>query len=197
MIRALRPDEHDEAASVLARAFFDDPMFAWFLPNERMPWLKYVMRTMVEEEAPAGASFVDADDRLRGVIVATDRGKLSLGAHVLAYARAGLMPMPRWRMTFAGLRAQAQMDRSRPKGRHWYVHALGVDPAAQGRGVGAALLRIILERADSSGTLAHLETTKPENRAYYRRFGFEVVSEHVVARGAPPMWIMQRAPARS
>lgn len=52
---------------------------------------------------------------------------------------------------------------------------LAVDPAAQGRGVGAALLRWVLEESRSRGKLAVVCSSLPEMRAahrVYERLGF-------------------------
>ena len=57
-----------------------------------------------------------------------------------------------------------------------------------------AIIMPTLEQADRDGLPVYLETTKEANLVYYRRFGFEVVEELTVARGAPPVWTMLRPP---
>jgi GNAT superfamily N-acetyltransferase len=70
---------------------------------------------------------------------------------------------------------------------------LGTDPAAQGQGVGAALLAPILARCDAEGIPAYLESSKDRNVPYYQRFGFEVTGE-IQLRGGPKVWPMWRTP---
>ena len=42
---------------------------------------------------------------------------------------------------------------------HWYLPLAGVDPPAQGRGLGSVLLRHALEICDRGGLPAYLEAT--------------------------------------
>jgi ribosomal-protein-alanine N-acetyltransferase len=57
------------------------------------------------------------------------------------------------------------------------VHTIGVDPAFQGRGVGRALLRGLLDVADAVGATVFLEvrTDNDTARALYESEGFTVV----------------------
>lgn len=71
-----------------------------------------------------------------------------------------------------GLRAEQVAQRYHPHYDHWYLYVIGASPAAQGRGVGRALLEHGLARADSAGDAAYLEATTPRSAALYRRLGF-------------------------
>lgn len=62
---------------------------------------------------------------------------------------------------------------------HWYVLVVGVDPAAQGRGIGGALLTPIIERADRDGLPCYLETAQPANIGFYQHLGFRVLRDVV------------------
>ncbi len=87
-----------------------------------------------------------------------------------------------------------QMDAHHPHDRdHWYLMAIGVSPAAQGRRLGSALLAHTLAAADAAGAPAYLEATSPRSRALYERSGFEVLAE-MRAPGGPPLWAMWRQP---
>ena len=79
-----------------------------------------------------------------------------------------------------------------PEERHVHVGPVGVEPGAQGLGVGAAMMRLLCERLDADGELAWLETDKPENVVFYRRAGFDVAIEddHL----GFPVWFMSRRP---
>jgi ribosomal-protein-alanine N-acetyltransferase len=54
------------------------------------------------------------------------------------------------------------------------VHTIGVDPGWQGKGIGKALLRALLARADAAAAPVFLEVRTDNDRAQalYRRFGF-------------------------
>jgi ribosomal protein S18 acetylase RimI-like enzyme len=87
-----------------------------------------------------------------------------------------------------------QMDELHPTDDHWYLPLIGVDPLAQGRGLGSTLMRHALKRCDADRLPAYLEATSPRNRNLYVRHGFNVV-EVIQAGTSPPLWAMLRAPA--
>ena len=76
---------------------------------------------------------------------------------------------------------------------HWYLATLGTEPAAQGRGLGTAVLTPVLEQCDRDGVAAYLECSKERNVDYYARFGFRATGELRLPRG-PRVWPMWRDP---
>lgn len=76
----------------------------------------------------------------------------------------------------------------------WYLAFIGVDVAAQGRGLGSALMKHALKRCDEDGTQAYLESSNPANISLYERHGFHVLGR-IDAGSAPPVHPMLR-PAR-
>lgn len=87
-----------------------------------------------------------------------------------------------------------QMDELHPDGDLWYLPLTGVDPVAQGRGLGSALLRHALKTCDRDALPAYLEATSPRSRKLYARHGFNV-TEIIQAGTSPPLWAMLREPA--
>jgi len=87
----------------------------------------------------------------------------------------------------------ATVERHHPHDRHLYLAVLGVDPGAQGSGVGSSLLAPGLELCDREGLAAYLETGKERNLAFYGRHGFEVTGQLTLPRG-PTVWLMRREP---
>lgn len=79
-----------------------------------------------------------------------------------------------------------------PRSPHWYLFAVGVDPALQGQGVGGALLRSGLARVDRAGTAAYLESSKTGNIPLYEHFGFGVAEVPPLPDGAPVVTPMFR-----
>ena len=86
-----------------------------------------------------------------------------------------------------------QMARYHPGEPHWYLPLIGVDPAHQGKGYGAALMAHALQQCDSDHTPAYLESTNPRNISLYQRHGFEVIGRIQVG-GSPPLTPMMRQP---
>lgn len=77
-----------------------------------------------------------------------------------------------------------------PPGPHYYLGVLGTLPAAQGKGVGAALLQAFcrVSAADPLSQGVYLETANAANLPFYRRHGFELRGEG--ALGAGGLWCL-------
>ena len=75
---------------------------------------------------------------------------------------------------------------------HWYLSAVGVDPARHGEGLGSALVRRGIERAERDGRPIYLETGTESNVRFYERLGFEVLEQSVATGLELPVWLMSR-----
>jgi GNAT superfamily N-acetyltransferase len=93
------------------------------------------------------------------------------------------------------MRALTTLESDHPETPHYYLPIVGVEPDRQGRGIGTALMRPILDRCDQTATPAYLEATTPRNRACYLRQGFEVTEEFRFPKEGPPAWRMWREPS--
>jgi GNAT superfamily N-acetyltransferase len=200
-IEPVAPDEAHVAIAMLARAFHDDPLFNFFMPDH-VQQARGLLTFM-------GAGYLDARpfDAIWGA--RTEAGKFAGAAVWLppdAYPRSPrreAMTYLRGARTFTrvgrrlakSVRLLSAADRAHHavKVPHWYLGILGVDPSCQRTGAGSALLQPVLTRCDEEGVPAYLETQKAENVPWYRRHGFEVV-EQLDVRGCPPLWTMQREP---
>jgi GNAT superfamily N-acetyltransferase len=184
----------DDIGVALARAFADDPVWRFFVPPSRADF-----------EATATKFFRhDAAARLH-------RGELWTveGAHTAALwstpgawrttlrELATMLPsaigMLRWRVPVA-LRALSAVERAHPAAEHWYLGVLGTDPDHQGQGLGSAVLQPVLERCDTEGMPAYLESSKESNLAFYGRHGFVERSAFHLPGGGPQVWPMWRDP---
>jgi ribosomal protein S18 acetylase RimI-like enzyme len=77
---------------------------------------------------------------------------------------------------------------------HWLLDQLAVEPAAQGRGIGGALIRHAIAMAEADGLPLVLETGREANLALYRKHGFEVFDEADAPGGGPRIWFLRRDP---
>jgi GNAT superfamily N-acetyltransferase len=78
---------------------------------------------------------------------------------------------------------------------HFYLRVVGVDPAAQTRGLGSSLVRPALDLADEGGVGCFLQTATRGNVSWYEQFGFEVAASYRPTRSWPDIWVMWRDPA--
>ena len=95
---------------------------------------------------------------------------------------------------FSAIRARLTLRSIRARLTFWYLLTLGVDPPRQGRGIGSALMRPVLTRADAEGLPCYLETEKERNVRFYGKHGFEVVAQGEGPAGGPAFWTMKREP---
>ena len=76
----------------------------------------------------------------------------------------------------------------------WYLAVIGVDPAYQRSGIGAALMQKMLAEIDAVGMQSYLESSNPANMSLYERHGFRTMGRIQVG-SSPPIHPMLR-PAR-
>ena len=86
-----------------------------------------------------------------------------------------------------------EMAHSHPEEPHWYLAMIGVEPNAQGRGLGGELMRHALARCDRERAVAYLESSNRRNISLYQRHGFEVMGQIRVGE-APLVVPMIRRP---
>jgi predicted N-acetyltransferase YhbS len=67
----------------------------------------------------------------------------------------------------------------------WGLGPIAVLPTAQGRGVGAALMRSTLRKIDAAMLPCFLATQDTSNVPLYEHFGFQLVREDVIAETVP------------
>lgn len=194
----LVPERLGEAAAVLARAFHGSPNFVDLFPDVRVRArvLPRVFAAGCRDALRAGR--VDAAVR-DGAVVGVAVWLPPHGFPLTAGRQLRLLPDTLRVLALAPgavgrlTRFDAALARHHPDQPYWYLEAVGVDPAAQGAGIGTALLRPGLERADRAGLRCYLETATEANVAWYRRLGFVVVEQRVtLVPGGPPNWTMLR-----
>jgi GNAT superfamily N-acetyltransferase len=76
----------------------------------------------------------------------------------------------------------------------WYLSIAGIDPAAQGRGLGAAVLAPGLAAVDAARALCFLETYNERSLPFYARLGFVVAGRYAEAVTGCDYWLMVRKP---
>jgi GNAT superfamily N-acetyltransferase len=196
--RLTAADELPSVAAVLARAFEDDPLWTWTLGR------------------PDGA---DRRKRLARFFFAM--GERMHARHQLVYTAGDFAgaavwaPPGQWRHRFSDearvapavigafglrvvrlLRLLVRVERAHLREPHYYLFAIGADPALQGRGVGSALLRPMLARCDAERMPAYLESSNPANVPFYKRHGFQTTGEIQFTDG-PLLTLMRRPPSVS
>jgi ribosomal protein S18 acetylase RimI-like enzyme len=183
-------------AVLLARAFHDDPMMAWVVPDPaaRPRALAAFFAANLSDALRHGRVDTSPAGDAAAIWLAPGAFRMSVwrmlrSGHALLPFRMGAAP---WRR-LQRLNAYALMQHARTvAGPHWYLYGVGVEPGSRGRGVGTALLRPALERADHARLPCYLETSNPRTLPLYERLGFRVAIPGRVPPDGPPYWALLR-----
>lgn len=195
-VRPARRNDVPDLAQVLGRAFREDPVFRWLVPDphRRATALPGFFSAIARHHHLAGG----------GVEVALSDSGVAAAAlwdppgRWLQQPREQIPMLPAVVRLFRGRLGAAralseQMKAAHPEEPHWYLAMIGSDTAVRGGGFGTALMRSRLDRCDAEGAPAYLESSNPDNVPYYLRFGFEVTGEIPLPDG-PSLWPMWRQP---
>jgi GNAT superfamily N-acetyltransferase len=184
----------------LSRAFVDDPMTTWVLgiddADERVAaGATGFFRPALTAGIRRGHCYVATDDS--GAIVGgtiwsppdvamlteAEGAEFGMGVHLVAGEAAVE------RLIALGGLVGERHPHDRP---HFYLFIIGA--AEHGRGVGADLLRPVLQRCDADGLPAYLESSNARNVGFYERHGFRVEWEASPTDDGPVMRGMWRDP---
>lgn len=193
-IAPLRRDHLPSAARALAGAFHTDPMMDYLMPDDRRR----------ARALPLYFASVLRQAGRKGVIEVAARGGVAAAA--IVSMPPGTYPLPLlpqiqelrtilasgWTAALRNFRDLPAIEGAHPEFPFWYVMYLGVSPSLQRSGLGSALLGRTIDRADAQRLPVYLVTMKPENLAYYARFGFAVRQELRLGRSGPATWTLLR-----
>jgi ribosomal protein S18 acetylase RimI-like enzyme len=190
-IRSAASDEIPRAVAAIVAAFLTDPpaRFAWPSPHDYLSAMPVATGEFAGSCFQHGTAYVSTD--FCGAALWLPPGVEPNGQALEKVFRDTAKPehMDDLLATFE------KMEQSHPREAHWYLPQIGVDPNAQGKGIGAALMRHALARCDQERSLAYLEASKPQNIPFYQRHGFEVMGQIQVG-SAPLVTPMLRKPRR-
>lgn len=185
-----------QAAVTLARAFQDDPLMSFLVPDpvkrsETLPWF---LGTTIRYCLAYGE--VHATPRLEAVACWLTPGNTRVTNARVFRTGGAATPL---RLGLDGLRRllawQAYVTEEHARHApepHLYLYVLGVEPLVRGRGLGRALLGPTLGRADAEGLPCYLETQTEANVRVYEAAGFRLVNAGRTPGTALTTWAMRR-----
>lgn len=194
VIRKASVEDVPRLARALALAFYEDPVFRWLVPtdSERISRSERGFAFYLRKVYLPHQECYTTDDGV-GAALWLPPGKWHTGPLAQLRLAPGMIAALGARLPQT-LRAIATIESNHPRAPHYYLPFVGVEPDWQGKGIGSALLKPILDRCDAEGMPAYLEATTDRNRACYLRNGFEVTEEFSFPKGGPPSWRMWRKP---
>ena len=192
LARAATWADADPLSQTLGRAFLDDPLISFLLKDEasRAAKMPRLFKLLFKLGLPYGACDVTS------------------GYEAAALWRPpGQWEIPFWQyltngvefLSLFGVGGAAHVvgvmdviEKRHPHEPHWYLQAIGTDPAKQGKGFGGVVIRRHLAIADAAAAPCYLESSKDTNIPIYKSFGFEVTGEIKIPNG-PTLWPMWRS----
>lgn len=194
---SLNPSDVDATAAALARAFHDDPLQTYILPDpaDRAARSPAHFASILRYGLLFGEVFSLPGPASGAAVV------LPPGGWEITPERAAAAGFDEWPTTLGAVAAERFVaalsvlepfhHRDVPPA-HWYVLLVGVSPEAQGSGRGRALLQPTLDRAAVAGQPCYLETAQPGNVPFYEHLGFRTLVHLVEPTSALPLWTFRR-----
>ncbi len=171
-VRVATESDVDGISATLVAAFEADPLWSWAFPQHGLDplWhllvssaMRYSLVRVVGDYAaasvwipPGGIELTEVEEASLGPMLEGQIG--SRAAEVLALFE--------------------RMERAHPDGPpHYYLSLLGTHPDHRGKGLGMSLLADNLDKVDSEGMPAYLESSNPGNDRRYERLGFVKIGD--------------------
>jgi ribosomal protein S18 acetylase RimI-like enzyme len=195
----LDPRKKKKAIDVLVAAFFDYPMFDLYFPDrsKRKQVMTWYLGRVLECALHYGEVLTNAE--LSGVIFTLPPGHTKISQW--EYIQRGFLPAPFVLGIPDFVRSQkceafvsSEHERLMNGRSHYYLWGLTVDPVHKQQGIGTALLRPVIEKADAEKLPFYLETHDERNVNYYQRMNFQLVSTSKIPNSDVPIWCMVREP---
>ena len=189
--RAATWADADQLAATLGRAFHDDPLMCFLMPDEpgRPQKMARLFKLLFKLGLPHGCC--DVTTGCEAAALWRPPGAWHIPFH--QYITNGADFVGLFGLS-GGLRVMNIMDvveKRHAHEPHYYLQAIGTDTLKQGKGYGGVVIRRHLAVADAARMPCYLESSKEANIAIYKSFGFEVTGEIKIPDG-PTLWPMWR-----
>lgn len=190
--RLLVTGEHALIGTIIGKSFANDPVNQWVFGDEQAIRAYF---TLVAKKLYIKSGFGHVmEDASGGTLWLTPQGAKHISLWDSLEIGTSLIRHGGMRSITRGIALDNYLIARMPAEPHYYLYAIGADPARQGKGIGGQLMAAGLARADADRMPAYLESSKESNVSFYRRFGFEVTAVAEPPRGCPPLWLMWREP---
>ena len=186
--------ERSSAIAITARAFWDDPLFNFFMPDlarQHRLGPTYFANNIDSCSRAGVVEIAHVDGTMAGVAawLPPGAGTVMRPEYVVRLLRV----LGRASNRRAAITLLREVERHEPAADQVFLSILACDPRLQGRGVASRLLASVLDRADQRAAPVFLRTQRESNLAFYTRFGFSV-TDLIDLPESPLVWTMTRQP---
>lgn len=194
-IRTLVDTDLSAAVEVMSRAFYDDPLWRYLLPDEkpRRKLLPVFFTSLLTYGIRSGQTF-GLGSPVEGVAIWSYPNQ-NLTLFGIRSLRLFLTPLRRPVLRAIPILSRFDtMQKQYAPEPHFYLNTIGVRPDAQGKGLASKLIRPFLEQADTQGAGTYTETMTPANVSLYEHYGFQVMERQDIPATSLSLWAFYREP---
>ena len=197
---SLKAEDIKTASTMLAKAFFHDPVWVHVMPDtdERNEKLPIAFEFLLKYASKYGEIYASSH-QLEGVVALLPHDKIKMTFWRIL--RSGAFKVGIGLGQEIGNRIQKAFDpidkdREELMGNkpYLYIQAIGVDPEFQGKGFGTKLMKSTFAIADKKQISIYLETETKQNLLFYKKLNFTVLKEQSLLGTDFIYWAMLRDP---
>jgi GNAT superfamily N-acetyltransferase len=166
----------DVAVSVLSDAFVTNPLHISAFGPQRIDQNRLFFRIGLRHMFNGQAFVALIDDQVRGY-VHFNASPYCLPAPEEIPIAATTLLKPLGEAIPQVIKWFARWCHLDPEEPHVHLGPIGVAPEAQGQGIGSALMNRYIEHITQERSAGYLETDRPKNVEFYKKFGFVVRHE--------------------
>lgn len=190
-VRLAQPADRAAVVATVRAAFRSDPGWGYLFGADYGRLVDAFVTTLFDQRVRAGSAWITDD----------------ASAVALWDPPGGSEPAPgdtAWKnyQRLAGPQAWERLSKydaavhaAHEPGEFWYLGILATHPSRQGEGLASTVIAPVLALADADSLPCCLETSTPQNRAFYERRGFTYALP-VALPDAPPTWWLTRPPGQ-
>jgi len=201
----LTPKHVDRAGQVAGRAFQEDPVTLFSIPDkkDRIEKLSYTFRMLYAYGVRHGVSYASSSN-MEGIIIwlppdnmypsfwaMMRHGGLKMMFKISNFKKGAMKMM---KTSMAIFNYEEERHKALVPYEHWYLQNIAVEPTEQGKGYGSLLISSMTEKIDSIGLPIFLETNTEKAASLYQRHGFKILEHTIIPETDVPLWCMIRKP---
>ena len=175
-VKKYSADRLDDCVSVLADAFVTNPLHLAAFGPGRMDQNRLFFRIGLRQMF-IGQAFIALVDGAVGGYVHFNASPDCLPAPLTIPHAAATMLKPLGEAIPKVIKWFSRWCHLDPEEPHVHLGPIGVAPERQRQGIGTALMQRYVEYLDQQKAAGYLETDRPENVEFYKKFGFAVQRE--------------------
>ena len=183
-------------SAMLARAFQDDPLNSYFVPDasQRKDTSFYSFEFLVRLGVSYGEVYATSPNLEGAAVWLPPDNRLTLWRVIRNGVFSLCIRMGR-KYILRALPAQHfifSVHKHHTPFRHWYLWVIGVDPVFQGKGYASMLMKSMLARIDQEHLPCYVDTQNENNVTIYQHYGFKIVEEVIIPNTGVGLWAMLR-----